>query len=102
MVYIAQLVRASDCDSEGRGFEPYYSPCVCSLNGLKRMIVAHVDADSNSVKHPKVFGSSMYQIQIIRVCSINVKPLPVKQNDGGSSPSGPANFKFIDLCIMGS
>ena len=23
---IAQLVRASDCDSEGRGFEPHYSP----------------------------------------------------------------------------
>jgi hypothetical protein len=26
MVGIAQLVRASDCDSEGRGFEPHYSP----------------------------------------------------------------------------
>ncbi len=23
MVVIAQLVRASDCDSEGRGFEPH-------------------------------------------------------------------------------
>ena len=26
MVGIAQLVRASDCDSEGRGFEPHHSP----------------------------------------------------------------------------
>jgi hypothetical protein len=26
MVGIAQLVRASDCDSEGRGFEPHYLP----------------------------------------------------------------------------
>ncbi len=26
MVGIAQLVRASDCDSEGRGVEPHYLP----------------------------------------------------------------------------
>jgi hypothetical protein len=26
MVDVAQLVRASDCDSEGRGFEPRLSP----------------------------------------------------------------------------
>lgn len=26
MVGIAQSVRASDCDSEGRGFEPHYLP----------------------------------------------------------------------------
>ena len=26
MVDLAQLVRASDCGSEGRGFEPHYSP----------------------------------------------------------------------------
>jgi hypothetical protein len=26
MVGIAQQVRASDCDSEGRGFEPHYLP----------------------------------------------------------------------------
>jgi hypothetical protein len=26
MVDVAQLVRASDCDSEGRGFEPHHSP----------------------------------------------------------------------------
>ena len=25
-VAVAQLVRASDCDSEGRGFEPHQSP----------------------------------------------------------------------------
>ena len=26
MVVVAQLVRASDCDSEGRGFEPHHPP----------------------------------------------------------------------------
>ena len=26
MVDVAQLVRASDCGSEGRGFEPHYPP----------------------------------------------------------------------------
>ena len=26
MVTVAQLVRASDCGSEGRGFEPHLSP----------------------------------------------------------------------------
>lgn len=26
MVVIAQLVRASDCGSEGRGFNPHYPP----------------------------------------------------------------------------
>ena len=26
-VAVAQLVRASDCGSEGRGFEPHQSPC---------------------------------------------------------------------------
>lgn len=26
MVGIAQLVRVSDCDSEGRGFEPHFPP----------------------------------------------------------------------------
>ena len=30
-VVLAQLVRASDCGSEGRGFEPHYSPLI--LNG---------------------------------------------------------------------
>ena len=25
-VVVAQLVRASDCDSEGRGFEPHHPP----------------------------------------------------------------------------
>ena len=28
MVIVAQLVRASDCGSEGRGFEPHLSPLV--------------------------------------------------------------------------
>ena len=41
MVAIAQLVRASDCDSEGRGFEPHWLPnSRCRLNkGLNVLIV---------------------------------------------------------------
>ena len=30
MVVVAQLVRASDCDSEGRGFEPHHPPVIKS------------------------------------------------------------------------
>ena len=30
-VVVAQLVRASDCDSEGRGFEPPRLPTKCTL-----------------------------------------------------------------------
>ena len=35
MVSLAQLVRASDCGSEGRGFEPHTSPQVI-VRGLKK------------------------------------------------------------------
>jgi hypothetical protein len=31
MVAIAQLVRASDCGSEGRGFEPHWLPKIKNL-----------------------------------------------------------------------
>ena len=31
MVVVAQLVRASDCDSEGRGFEPHHPPIFFSI-----------------------------------------------------------------------
>ena len=31
MVVVAQLVRASDCDSEGRGFEPHHPPKLVPL-----------------------------------------------------------------------
>jgi hypothetical protein len=34
MVGIAQLVRAPDCDSGGRGFEPHYSP----INHANRVV----------------------------------------------------------------
>ncbi len=33
MVNVAQLVRASDCGSEGRGFEPHLSPLFLLLQG---------------------------------------------------------------------
>ena len=34
MVGIAQLVRASDCGSEGRGFEPHWLPEARTWSGL--------------------------------------------------------------------
>ena len=34
MVAIAQLVRASDCGSEGRGFEPHWLPEARTWSGL--------------------------------------------------------------------
>ena len=37
MVVVAQLVRASDCGSEGRGFEPHLPP------KLKTSILATLD-----------------------------------------------------------
>lgn len=33
MVDVVQLVRTSDCDSEGRGFESHHSPEKSSLKG---------------------------------------------------------------------
>lgn len=33
MVAVAQLVRASDCDSEGRGFEPLQLPKAPEISG---------------------------------------------------------------------
>ena len=44
MVSVAQLVRASDCGSEGRGFEPHLSPPLCKqkendLNGCSLFLV---------------------------------------------------------------
>ena len=44
MVGIAQLVRAPDCGSGGRGFESHYSPVVmfrASLNGPLAQLVEH-------------------------------------------------------------
>ena len=36
MVVVAQLVRASDCGSEGRGFEPHQSPIIVNLKSRLR------------------------------------------------------------------
>ena len=40
MVIIAQLVRASDCGSEGRGFEPRFSPKVLKCRQLQEVVVS--------------------------------------------------------------
>ena len=32
---VAQLVRASDCDSEGRGFEPHHPPQIKFLQAMR-------------------------------------------------------------------
>ena len=37
MVTVAQLVRASDCGSEGRGFEPHLAPPPSPADGFSRL-----------------------------------------------------------------
>ena len=39
MVIVAQLVRASDCGSEGRGFETRLSPKITKLRGNSRLFL---------------------------------------------------------------
>ena len=39
MVIVAQLVRASDCGSEGRGFETRLSPKIAKLRGNSRLFL---------------------------------------------------------------
>ncbi len=41
MVIVAQLVRASDCGSEGRGFETRLSPRNTKLQGNLRLFLWH-------------------------------------------------------------
>ena len=40
MVVVAQLVRASDCDSEGRGFEPHHPPQNAALERCRFFLSA--------------------------------------------------------------
>ena len=40
MVDVAQLVRASDCGSEGRGFEPHLPPKI--LNALGHLLLMFI------------------------------------------------------------
>jgi hypothetical protein len=42
MVDVAQLVRASDCDSEGRGFESRLSPKAFSWSGKAFFMPLHI------------------------------------------------------------
>ena len=49
MVAIAQLVRASDCDSEGRGFEPHYLPQLKRLSQKSKNQPDTIDKARNRV-----------------------------------------------------
>ena len=49
---IAQLGRASDCHSEGRGFEPRQLLHVAVVQSVEHQIVALVVVDSSSTGHP--------------------------------------------------
>ena len=44
MVVVAQLVRASDCDSEGRGFESPQPPCRAGVS-VPRLGLCHPNLD---------------------------------------------------------
>ena len=66
MVVIAQLVRASDCGSEGRGFEPRFPPFVKGdsvenflfLFSLQKGQEVYPDLSGSPVFHPKIKGNS--------------------------------------------
>ena len=52
MVAIAQLVRASDCGSEGRGFEPHWLPQKTKTSATRRFFYFHTihHSSKSSVK----------------------------------------------------
>ena len=45
MVVVAQLVRASDCGSEGRGFEPHFPPKLRHLSMPFFMLICRGQAE---------------------------------------------------------
>ena len=55
MVIVAQMVRVTHCECEGREFKSHLSPnMVFVVERLRRKIVVLVYAGSNPVKHPTV------------------------------------------------
>lgn len=55
MVGVAQLVRASGCGSEGRGFEPHHPPHISTL--LQSIIQAKLYASIAQLDRAPDFGS---------------------------------------------
>ena len=45
MVVVAQLVRASDCGSEGRGFEPHHPPQTLIIDFIGVFLFRHWEPD---------------------------------------------------------
>ena len=51
MVVLAQLVRASDCGSEGRGFEPHIPPITENKAAEKRPFHFYADMIDSTANH---------------------------------------------------
>ena len=68
MVRVAQLVRASDCGSEGRGFEPHRSPQI-KIKHPQRVLYFYLeDRGSN----PEGLAKQKRQSIGVFVCKSNV------------------------------
>ena len=57
MVAVAQLVRASDCDSEGRGFEPHHPP---KFNQVNNLSILCLEIFSGNIKNTFHSNRSFY------------------------------------------
>ena len=94
MVSVAQLVRASDCGSEGRGFESHYPPH--KRNGIGRRSRSHffflhgILGCSQAVRHgtltPAFVGSSPTIPARFDPLAQSAEQLPFKQWARGSNP----------------
>ena len=66
-VVVAQLVRASDCDSEGRGFEPHHPPTYSRLSaGFCFYIITIILTLKPSIllQKPLLIQTSNFKVQI--------------------------------------
>ena len=63
---VAQLVRASDCDSEGRGFEPHHPPQKSPLpGGFYFLIITIIVSGKPSIllQKPLLIQSCNFKVQ---------------------------------------
>ena len=64
---VAQLVRASDCDSEGRGFEPHHPPTKSRLSAGFYFYIITINPTlkpSILLQKPLLIQTSNFKVQI--------------------------------------